>query len=198
MAISSTGVEPDREHVLADASLKLTADLPPDAQILGARDVEASTDLVEVDADRSSPAPPSIADVALLDDRPALGAPPFRGVGGVPDSGVQGFPSRARVGWRGFWRGFGGVYAGNPAHVRTLCGDTPLRTGPFRPNPAQARTLSIRNPAQVRTLFSARGCSGDARLGRDGGRRLRSHGGEERWLAGRRRSSPPGPNRRRC
>ena len=63
---------------------------------------------------------------------PAFGAPPSRGVGGVPGSGVQGFPSRARVRWRGFWRGFGGVYAGNPAHVRTLFGDTPLRLGPFR------------------------------------------------------------------
>ena len=136
-------VEPDREHVLADASLKLTPDLPPDAQILGARDVEAPTDLIEVDADRSSPAPPSIGDVALLDDHPALGAPPSRGVGGVPGSGVQGFPSRARVGWRGFWRGFGGVYAANPAQ----------RPDALRQYPAQDRTLSSRYPAQAPDPF---------------------------------------------
>lgn len=109
------------------------ADLPPSRQLLGARNTEGLTDLVEVDGYRASPAPSSVADVALLDSYPALRAPPFRGVGGVLGSGVQGFPSRARGGWRGFWRGFGGVYAGNPLTSGPFARDTPLSSGPFRP-----------------------------------------------------------------
>ena len=94
-------LEPDREHVLAEASLELTADLPPDAEVLSARDVEASTDLVEVDAYRSSSAPPSIAEVALLDDHRAPGPPPSRGLGGFLILGFRGsLPARALGGPR--------------------------------------------------------------------------------------------------
>jgi hypothetical protein len=111
--------EPDRERVLADASAELAPDLAPGGQILRARDVEVASDLVEVDADWSSPAAPSVADVVLLDDRPAVGAPPFRGVGGVGGSWVQGFVSRARDGGVS-----GGVVAG-------FTSETPLASGPF-------------------------------------------------------------------
>lgn len=131
----------------------------------------------------------------MITECPVL--PPPGGSGGFLIPGVRGFPTRACVGWRGFWRAFGGVYAANPAHVRTLWRRYPaqLRTLPSR-NPAQARTLSFRNPAHARTLVGARWCTGDTRLRRDRGRRLRSHGGEERWLAGYRRSPPQAPNRR--
>jgi hypothetical protein len=122
--------------------------------------------------------------------------PPPGGSGGFLVPGFRGsLPARALGGGVS-----GGLLAGftpqTPLTSGTLWRRYPaqLRTLPSR-NPAQARTLSFRNPAHVRTLFGARWCTGDTRLRRDRGRRLRSHGGEERWLAGYRRSPPRAPTR---
>ena len=114
---------------------------------------EASPDLVEVDPDRSTPRTAASRDVGLLDEDRVGRAPPFRGAGGVfPGSGVQGFPSRARVGLPGFLPGFspGFVPGFRPARARKV--SEPDR--PLLRNPGHDWTLLGRNCPIVTALCS--------------------------------------------
>ena len=67
----------------------------------------------------------ALGEVGLLDDD-LVGAAPLWGVGGV-GSGVLGFLSRARVGWRGFRRSFLAGFAAKMSGQRRPLGPKPRR-----------------------------------------------------------------------
>src|SRR5262249_17704003 len=90
--------DPDLEGALAGRPREQLADPLPLRAVLDGRTAEASSNLVEVDADRASAPATTFADECLLDEDRLGRGPPFRGARGVfPDSGIQGLLSRARV-----------------------------------------------------------------------------------------------------
>ena len=107
--------EPDLERRLADQTAQLAADPLPIREIAVARWPELLADRGELDDDGALSLAAAVAEV-VLNDRDRLGAaPPVRGAGGVVVLLVPWFPPRARVGRRGFCRGFRRGFAEKPS-----------------------------------------------------------------------------------
>ena len=90
----------------------VAADPLPISEIALVRCSKLLADCVELDDDGALSLAAPVCDI-VLNDRDRLGAaPPVRGVGGVVVLLVPWFPPRARVGRRGFCRGFRRAFAG--------------------------------------------------------------------------------------